>query len=139
MKIIALVTCLTALGQAHPYPIEFGVSAAADHRHALPGKLQVDHWIVRNLGTRPLDQVRLDVRPPADWAVRDAGGCDTGGPGLRCRLGRLAPGDHATVVIQMMVPAHPRLGRVRIPGTVSAAGGVIGPSAALDVIVVRHL
>ena len=122
---ITLLTCaLTLLGS--PWPVALDVSGTGDHRHPVPGEIQVLHWTVRNEEARRLDRVRLWVRPPADW-----------GRPVERELGSLAPGTARRVTLRFTVPAHPRYGRFRITGR-TWDGEVAGPSAGWWVTVVRH-
>ncbi|MCW2913574.1 MAG: hypothetical protein JWN52_1642 [Actinomycetia bacterium] len=138
---IAMAAMPSAGAATRHWPVDLGVSVAGNHRQPVPGEIQVLRWTVDNVGGTALDRVRLDVRVPPDWLLRDAVGCQADGSLLRCSLGTLAPGGRARATIRMAVPAHPRLGSVLIPGRTSALVGgeaVAGPSTALRVIVVLH-
>jgi hypothetical protein len=133
------LTCILALAQ--PWPIALSVYAHGPHRHPVPGEVQSLRWSVHNDGEELLNDVRLEVHPPADWQLRSAPGCRAEPGRLDCSYGALAAGRWGSLTIKMAVPDDPELGTFRITGRTTIAAGnsyLSGPSAALTVTVVKH-
>ena len=96
-------------------------------------------WTVTNNGDKHLDQVRLDTAVPNGWIVKEGQGCAHSGAYLRCQLGALDPGRHASVDIPMVV--HRPVGTVQLRAWAGATVGkldVPGPETSFQVAVVPH-
>lgn len=120
---------------------ELAITGRASHRRPVPGETQTVRWVLRNLGSQTIENARLDTAIPRGWVLKEASGCDVEGRALHCERGPLGSGARATIRLRMIVPRHPRLGRVWVwASTRFQAGGPDrrGPDAALRLVVVRH-
>jgi hypothetical protein len=114
-----------------------GVTGQASHLRPAVGELEIVRWTVTNTGDRHLDHVRLDTSVPNGWTVREGADCAHAGAYLRCDLGQLAPGRHASVDIPMVV--HRPFGAVQLRAWAGGAIGrqnVPGPETSFQVVVV---
>jgi hypothetical protein len=113
------------------------VTGQASHLHPAVGELEVIRWTVTNNGERHLDRVRLDTTVPNGWTVKEGAGCAHAGAYLRCDLGPLDAGRHASVDVPMVV--HRPVGTVQLRAWAGATVGkqdVPGPETSFQVVVV---
>src|SRR5262245_43998313 len=97
------------------------VSGQASHLRPAVGELDVVRCTVTNSGDKHVDQVRLDTAVPTGWTVRQGPGCAQSGAYLRCQLGALEPGRHASVDVPMIV--HKPVGTVQLRAWAGASVG----------------
>jgi hypothetical protein len=122
-------------GAARGYNLS--LSGQASHLRPAVGELEVVRWTVTNTGDRHVDQVRLDAAVPTGWVVKQGQGCAQSGAYLRCSLGNLDQGRHASVDIPMVV--HRPVGTVQLRAWAGATVGklsVPGPETSFQVVVV---
>jgi hypothetical protein len=124
-------------GAARAYNLS--LTGQASHLHPAVGDLEMVRWTVTNSGDKHVDQVRLDTAVPSGWTVKQGPGCAQSGAYLRCQLGALEPGRHASVDIPMTV--HKPVGTVQLRAWAGASVGklnVPGPETSFQVVVVPH-
>lgn len=97
------------------------VTGQASHLRPVTGDTEIVRWTVTNTGDRHIDHVHLETTVPAGWVVKNGPGCAHAGADLRCDLGELGFGRHASVDIPMVV--HRPLGTVQLRAW---TGGTVG-------------
>ena len=135
MLATAGLLCLTPNAGAAKYSVT--VTGQASRLHPAVGETEIVRWTVTNNGDRHLDQVRLDAAIPNGWIVKQGPGCGQNGAYLRCQLGSLDAGRHASVDVPMVV--HRPVGTVQLRAWAGANVGklsVPGPETSFQVTVV---
>lgn len=115
------------------------VTGQASHLRPVSGEVEIVRWTVANTGDGHLDHVRLVSSVPNGWIVKDGPGCTHAGANLRCEIGGLDAGRHASVQIPMVV--HRPLGPVQLRAWAAGSVGrlnVPGPETSFQVVVVPH-
>jgi hypothetical protein len=137
MVAAAGLLCLAPNAGAAKYSVT--VTGQASRLHPAVGETEIVRWTVTNNGDKHLDQVRLDTAVPNGWTVKEGQGCAHSGAYMRCQLGALDPGRHASVDIPMVV--HRPVGTVQLRAWAGATVGkldVPGPETSFQVAVVPH-